>query len=90
MFVSIIVEAGSDGRLDELNDLLQQYGFREIQSGLWESTSIMQKYLSRLKRDIDRKTDSYDKVRMYQYPLDGYLAITSLIQKRWKRVLVKP
>jgi len=90
VFVSIIVEAGSDGRLDELNDLLQQYGFREIQSGLWESTSIMQKYLSRLKRDIDRKTDSYDKVRMYQYPLDGYLAITSLIQKRWKRVLVKP
>lgn len=89
MFVSVIVEPGSDGRLEEIDALLEQYGFREIQKGLWESTRIMEKYLSRLKRDIDRKTDYYDKVRMYQYPLEGSLAITSLIQKRWKRVLVK-
>lgn len=89
MFVSVVVEPGSDGRLEEIDDLLEQYGFREIQKGLWESTRIMEKYLSRLKRDIDRKTDSYDKVRMYQYPLEGSLVITSLIQKRWKRVLVK-
>lgn len=90
MFVSVVVEPGSDGRLEEIDALLEQYGFKEIQKGLWESTSIMEKYLSRLKRDIDRKTDSYDKVRMYQYPLDNDLAITSLIQKRWKRILVKP
>ena len=90
MFVSVVVEPGSDGRLEEIDDLLEQYGFREIQKGLWESTRIMEKYLSRLKRDIDRKTDYYDKVRMYQYPLEGSLAITSLIQKHWKRVLVKP
>jgi len=90
VFVSVVVEPGSDGRLEEIDALLEQYGFKEIQKGLWESTSIMEKYLSRLKRDIDRKTDSYDKVRMYQYPLDNDLAITSLIQKRWKRILVKP
>ena len=89
MFVSVIVEPGSDGRLDELDYLLEQYGFKEIQRGVWESTSIMEKYLSRLKRDIDRKTDYYDKVRMYQYPLEGSLSITSLIQKHWKRILVK-
>jgi len=90
MFVSVVVEPGSDGRLEEIDDLLEQYGFKEIQKGIWESNKIMSKYLPRIKRDIDRKTDSYDKVRMYQYPVDGYLAITSLTQKRWKKVLVKP
>jgi CRISPR-associated protein Cas2 len=89
VFVAVILDPGSDGRIDELDYLLEQYGFRQIQKGVWESTTLMEKYLSRLKRDIDRKTDSYDKVRMYQYPLEGSLSITSLIQKSWKRVVVK-
>lgn len=89
MFVSVVLEPGSDGRLEEIGLLLEQYGFKEIQSGVWESNSIKEKYLSRLKRDIDRRTDYYDKLRMYQFPLEGSLSITSLMQKRWKKIKLK-
>ena len=49
----------------------------------------MEKELARLKRDIDRRTDAYDSVRIYQYPLDDVLVITTLRDKRWRRVIVK-
>ena len=89
MFVSIVLEPGSEGREEEIEDLLSMYGFSAVQKGVWESVSLKEKYLPRIKRDIDRRTDYYDKVRMYQYPLEGTLIITTLDHKRWKRVVVK-
>ncbi|HDQ14437.1 MAG TPA: CRISPR-associated protein Cas2 [Sediminispirochaeta sp.] len=89
MFVAVALDAGSEERFEEVGGVLEQYGFKKVQAGLWESPSIMEKYLSRLKRDIDRKTDFYDKLRIYQYPLEGTLIITSLKRKRWKRTKLK-
>ena len=89
MFVSIVLVLGSEGRDEEIEDFLSMYGFTAVQKGLWESVSLLEKYLPRIKRDIDRRTDYYDKVRMYQYPMEGKLVITTLDHKRWKRVVVK-
>ncbi len=90
MFVSVSYSLDVDDNAKELDNLLGLYGFSEVHKGLWESTKIKEKYLSRLKRDIDRKTDYYDTVRLYQYPLEGYLVLTSLKYKRWTRMVVKP
>lgn len=90
MFVAVSFELSNEDSIQELENLLGLYGFLEIHSSLWETTKIKDKYLSRLKRDIDRRTDYYDTVRLYQYPLDGELVLTSLRYKRWTRVVVKP
>ena len=45
--------------------------------------------LGRLKKDLDRVADSYDGIRLYQYPVDGTLAITILKEKKWRRLIVK-
>ena len=90
MFVAVSYALDNEDSEKELENLLGLYGFKEIHGSLWESTTIKEKYLARLKPDIDRHTDYYDTVRMYQYPLDGYLVLTSLKYKRWTRLVVRP
>ncbi len=89
MFVSIVCEISNDDHKIAVNHILLEYGFKQIFEILYESTTIKEKELARLKRDIDRRTDSYDSVRIYQYPLDEVLVITTLRDKRWRRVIVK-
>ena len=89
MFVSIAVDAGSEERARELADLLGQYGFQRVQRGLWESTMITQGTLDRLKRDLDRATDGFDKLRFFQFPLEGALVLSSLRDKKWRRTVAR-
>lgn len=89
MFVSIICEISNDDHKISVKHLLSEYGFKQIFEILYESTTIKEKELARLKRDIDRRTDSYDSVRIYQYPIENTLVITTLRDKRWRRVVVK-
>jgi CRISPR-associated protein Cas2 len=89
MFVSIAVDPGSEGRAKELADLLAQYGFEKIQRGLWESAFISPETLSRVKRDLDKATDAFDRVRLFQFPVDGTLVLTSLRDKKWRRMVAK-
>ncbi len=89
MFVSIVCEISNDDNKIALKHLFVEYGFKQIFECLYESAKIKEKELARLKRDIDRRTDSYDSVRIYQYPLDEVLVITTLSDKRWRRVVVK-
>ncbi len=89
MFVSVICEISNDDHKIAVKHLLFEYGFKPVFEVLYESTTIKEKELARLKRDIDRRTDSYDSVRIYQYPIDGVLVITTLKDKRWRRVSVK-
>ena len=89
MFVSVVCEISNDDHKIAVKHLLMEYGFKPIFEILYESTTIMEKELARLKRDIDRRTDAYDSVRIYQYPLDDVLVITTLRDKRWRRVIVK-
>jgi CRISPR-associated protein Cas2 len=89
MFVSIALDPGSEGRARELADLLGQYGFEKIQRGLWESAFVSPETLTRLKKDLDRATDAFDRLRMFQFPVDGTLALTSLKDKKWRRMVAK-
>ena len=89
MFVSVICEISNDDHKIAVKNLLMEYGFKQVFEILYESATIKEKELARLKRDIDRRTDAYDSVRIYQYPLDETLVITTLRDKRWRRVIVK-
>jgi CRISPR-associated protein Cas2 len=89
MFVSIAVDPGSEGRAKELADLLGQYGFDKIQRGLWESAFISPETLNRLKRDLDRATDAFDRLRIFQFPMEGTLALTTLRDKKWRRMIAR-
>jgi CRISPR-associated protein Cas2 len=89
MFVSIAVDPGSEGRAKELADLLAHYGFERIQRGLWESAFISPETLSRVKRDLDKATDAFDRVRLFQFPVDGTLVLTSLKDKKWRRMVAR-
>jgi CRISPR-associated protein Cas2 len=89
MLVSIAVDPGSEGRAKELADLLGQYGFEKIQRGLWESTFITQETLDRLKSDLDRATDAFDRLRLFQFPVDGTLVLTTMQEKKWRRLVAR-
>ena len=90
MFVAVSCELSTDDHRKVVYDLLRQYGFTRVLKTLYECTTINDKYLARLKRDIDRATDSYDKVRFYQFPMDSTLVISSLQEKKWRKLTVRP
>jgi CRISPR-associated protein Cas2 len=89
MFVSIAVDPGSESRAKELAELLLQYGFDKIQRGLWESTVVSPETLGRLKRDLDRATDAFDRIRLFQFPVEGTLALSTLKDKKWRRLVAR-
>lgn len=89
MFVSVALDPGSEERARELADLLARYGFEKIQRGLWESALVNQAGLDRLKRDLDRATDAYDRIRIYQYPVDEVLVVSGLKEKKWRRLVAR-
>lgn len=85
MFVSVVGEFAMDDHKKAVFHLLKQYGFKMVVRDVFESDTISITSLNRLKRDIDRVTDSYDIIRLYQFPLDGALAVTALKDKKWRR-----
>jgi len=85
MYVAVCVELAGDDSRQAAQELLTQYGFKRLLAGLYESYTVSDERLARLKRDLDRVTDSYDRVRFYQYPLDDTLVITDLETKKWRR-----
>jgi len=89
MFVSIAVDAGSEGRAKELADLLAQYGFVRAQRGLWDCADVSPGMLARLKRDLDKATDAFDRLRFFQFPMEGTLVLSSLKEKKWRRAVAK-
>ena len=89
MFVAIAVDAGSEQRARDLAELLAQYGFQRIQRGLWESITVSPGTLARLKRDLDKAADGFDKLRFFQFPMEGTLVLSSLREKKWRRAVAK-
>ena len=87
MFISVFCDLSSDN-LEEVSLLLSQYGFSEIMKNLYECSSIDEAGLSRLKLDLDRNTDSYDQIRIYQYPMDNTLVISAMEKKKWRKIKV--
>jgi len=90
MFVSAACDYGNEDSRIRVDHLLLQYGFRKVQKNLYETTSLSEKNLARLKLDVDKLSDFYDTLRLYQYPLENTLIITALEGKKWKRTVLKP
>ena len=82
MFVSVMIDPGSldSGKL--LVDILTRYGFSKIQRSCWENMKVREDELSNLKKDLDRVTDYYDRIRLYQFPVNGLFVITEMKQKK--------
>jgi CRISPR-associated protein Cas2 len=89
MFVAVCCDLSSSDHDKQVAALLKQYGFAKAQERVYEHTSINEEYVKRLKRDIDRLTDSYDNVRIYQYPLENTLQISTLKDKKWRKLIVR-
>lgn len=89
MFVAIMCDMGNEDSRAALYNLLPQYGFERVQKACFECASMTEKMLSALKRDIDKITDAYDTIRLYQYPVEGTLAITVLKDNKWRRIVVR-
>ena len=90
MFVSVVLDPGGEESARQLAEILATWGFEKVQRACWESVSISEHSAAQLKQEIDRVTDYYDSVRLYQFPVDGAMAVTVLSKKKWKRILVKP
>ena len=90
MFVSVMIDPGGQDSAAHLSELLTFYGFERMQRACWESVTLNEKQLISLKREIDRVTDYYDVVRIYQYPVEGVLAISTLAKKKWRKLLIRP
>jgi len=88
MFVAVASEFAAEDHRRAAEELLVRYGFQRVLAGSWESAAVSEDALGRLKRDLDRVTDSDDSLRIYQYPVGGTLAITVLKEKRWRRLVV--
>jgi CRISPR-associated protein Cas2 len=89
MFVSIALDAGSEERAKEIAALLTQYGFEKIQRGLWESAFISPQTLNQVKKDLDKTCDAFDRLRLFQFPVDGTLVLTTLKDKKWRRLVAR-
>lgn len=90
MFVSVILEPGGIDSARALVNILTLFGFKKVQRHCWESLDVKEDQLANLKKDIDRVTDYYDSVRLYQFPMDnGLFVITELKQKKWRKAQFK-
>ena len=89
MFVSVIVEPGGVDSAKYLGEILTQCGYTKVQKACWENPRTNEKELAELKKLIDGHTDYYDKVRMYQYPMEDAFVVTDLSKKKWRRCVLK-
>ncbi len=89
MYVSIVCDFNSDNSRKIVDSILMQYGFTRCQTNVYEINSILDNSVSKLKLEIDRHCDSFDKIRVYQYPLDHKLVVSYLHEKRWKKKLIQ-
>ncbi|OQY40597.1 MAG: CRISPR-associated endonuclease Cas2 [Spirochaetaceae bacterium 4572_7] len=89
MYVTIVCDFNSDNSRKIVDTILMEYGFVQCQKSVYEINSISENQVSRLKLEIDRNSDSYDHVRMYQYPLNHAMVISHLYEKRWKKKIIQ-
>lgn len=89
MFVSVILDPGSKETALALTEVLASYGYAKKQRSCWENPSVNEERLTALKKDLDRVTDYYDTLRIYQYPVQDVMAITELVHKKWRKMLLR-
>ena len=88
MFVAVACDLGSEDHRESVHRVLVQYGLKRTQEQVYESVTISPDALPRLKKELDRVTDGYDALRIYQYPMEGGLVISSLKDKKWRKMII--
>ena len=88
MFVSVVLDPGGMDSAKTMATILARYSFKKIQRACWECMNINEAQLAALKREIDGVTDYYDKLRIYQFPVNTNFAITELLHKKWRRCVL--
>ena len=89
MFVYVLLDPSSMDSAKSLSSVFTHFGFKKIQRACWESTAVSSEIFNNLKKEIDRVTDYYDVIRIYQFPVEGSFAVTELAKKKWKRCVLK-
>jgi len=89
MFVSVVLDPGSIDTAKALVNLLTQMGFTKAQRSCYENMKVGIDDLATLKREIDRITDYYDSIRIYQFPVNDLFVITELKEKKWRKCQFK-
>jgi CRISPR-associated protein Cas2 len=89
MFVAIACDFGNDDHKRTIHQLLLQYGFKREVENVYESVSITESQLLKLKRELDGKTDAYDSFRFYQYPLKNTMVLSTLKEKKWRKLVMR-
>jgi CRISPR-associated protein Cas2 len=88
MFVAVACDPGSEDHRESIRRVLQQYGLKRIQEDLYESVTLRPDALPGLKKELDQASDGYDELRIFQYPMEGGLVISSLKDKKWRKIIV--
>jgi len=88
MFIAVVCDFSNDDHKKTIRDLLLQYGFKQVIKNLFETTTLNEIQLARLKKDIDRETDSYDSIRIYQFPVENTLVISEMENKKWRKLKI--
>lgn len=89
MFVGLFVSVLDEDAKHKVAKIVINYGFKKIQDDLFESYSIREKDLNKLKVDIAPFLSYDDQVRFYQYPIENGFKVTVYKERKWKRLSFK-
>jgi CRISPR-associated protein Cas2 len=86
MFISLSIDLVSQDSANQFVSIMNEYGIKKILANLYESFDFPSNKLGNLKRDITNCLDSFDKLRMYQFPLENTFKISYVENRKWKRL----
>ena len=89
MFIAVSLDLASADSVNNIKHIMNEYGIKRVHSNLHESFEFPSNKLGNLKREITNAVDVYDKLRIYQYPLEESFKISYLDNKKWKRLSIK-
>ena len=89
MFISVIIDLASKDSEREILEVFNEYGIKKIHENLYESFEFLSNKLGNFKKDIAKNLDMYDKIRIYQYPLENSFKISYIENGKWKRLSIK-
>ena len=88
MFIAVNIDLASDDSKNNIRRILREFGLKKIMPNLYESFEFHPNQLGNFKRDILNNVDIYDKLRLYQFPLEETFKISYLDSKKWKRLSI--
>ncbi len=89
MFLAISLDLASPESENNVIKIINEYGIKKTQSNLFESFEFPSNKLGNFKRDITNCLDMYDRLRLYQFPLENSFKISYLENGKWKRLSIK-